>query len=186
MISRSDALALLSRHGVYGHLLEHSLAAEAVLKSLASHLEENEELWSLTGLLHDLDFPTTAAAPAEHGLMVADILADLMPGEAIQAIKCHNGEMNGNPPQCKFDYALRCGESVTGLIAAAALMRPTRYDGMNVKSIRKKFKDKAFAANVSRKNILECEQTGISLDDFLALAIEAMARLDAERGSQEQ
>ena len=82
--------------------------------------------------------------------------------------------MNGGRAESRFDYALRCGESVTGLISAAALMRPTGIEGMEVKSVKKKMKDKAFAASVSRENIRQCAEAGLELDAFLALAIEAM------------
>ena len=97
-----------------------------------------------------------------------------LPEEALTAIRAHNGEMTGCAPETRFDYALRCGETITGLISAAALMRPTGYEGMEVKSIKKKMKDKAFAASVCRDNIRQCEQAGLPLDAFLALSIAAM------------
>lgn len=181
MISRTEALDLLEKGNVKGPLLEHSLASEAVMAALAAKLGENVEIWSLAGLLHDLDYPATSDNPQEHGLRGADTLVGLLPEDALCAIVRHNGEINGNPPSTKFDYALRCGESITGLVAAAALMRPTGYEGMGVKSIKKKLKDKAFAANVSRENIRQCEDAGVPLDEFLALAIDAMARLHSER-----
>lgn len=179
-ISRLDALALLKSRGITESLMRHALASEAVMRALAAKLGEDTELWGLTGLLHDLDYPETEAEPERHGLVSAELLADVLPTDALQAIRAHNGTMNGHEPQTIFDYALRCGETVTGLIAAAALMRPTRYEGMAVKSIKKKLKDKAFAASVNRDNIRECERAGIPLDDFLALAITAMAAHDAE------
>ena len=77
-------------------------------------------------------------------------------------------------PQSRLDYALRCAETVTGLVGAAALMRPTGYEGMESKSIKKKMKDKAFAASVNRDNIRECEKIGLELDAFLTLVIAAM------------
>lgn len=177
MLNRARARELLAQNNITASLEKHALASEAVMAALASHFGEDAELWSLTGLLHDLDFPATEKNPGEHGLQSAEILAGELPEEAIQAIKAHNGEMNGCQPQSRFDYALRCGESVTGLIQAAALMRPTGYDGMSVKSIKKKLKDKAFAANVSRENIRQCENAGLPLDEFLQLAITAMANL---------
>lgn len=179
IISRADALAMLEKHGVTESLMRHALASEAVLAALASKLGQDNELWGRVGLLHDLDYPETEANPGQHGLAGAELLKDHLPEEALQAIRAHNAEMNGATPETIFDYALRCGETVTGLIAAAALMRPTRYEGMAVKSIKKKMKDKAFAANVNRANIKECEKAGISLDEFLELAINAMAAQDA-------
>lgn len=181
MIDRETALDLLRENGVTPSLLSHALASEAVMGALAQRLGKDEDLWRLTGLLHDVDFPKTETSPQAHGVVAVEILSDKLPAEALAAIKAHNGEMNGAEPKSEFDYALRCGESVTGLISAAALMRPTGYDGMSVKSIKKKMKDKAFAANVNRKNIGECVKAGIELDEFLALAIAAMAASQSEQ-----
>lgn len=177
MITREEALELLAQNAVSASLMKHSLASEAVMAALAKHFGEDENLWALTGLLHDLDFPETEATPQKHGLLTVEKLSGKLPPENLNAILAHNAEMNGSQPQSRLDYALRCGESVTGLISAAALMRPTAYEGMEVKSIKKKMKDKAFAASVSRANIRECENAGIPLDEFLALAIQAMADL---------
>ena len=174
MISRDEALALLAENHVQAGLLQHSIASEAVMRALAREFGEDEELWGLTGLLHDLDYPLTHEDPAKHGLVGAERIGDRLPDEALHAIRAHNGEMTGCAPQTRFDFALRCGETITGLISAAALMRPTGYEGMEVKSIKKKMKDKAFAASVCRDNIRQCEQAGLPLDAFLALSIAAM------------
>lgn len=177
MIIREDALELLEQNGASASLMKHSLASEAVMAALAKYFGEDVNIWSLTGLLHDLDFPQTESTPEKHGVLACEILKDKLPPEHLQAILAHNAEMNGSKPETKLDFALRCGESVTGLISAAALMRPTGYEGMQAKSIKKKMKDKAFAANVNRENIKECEKAGIPLDDFITLAIQAMAPL---------
>lgn len=178
MITRNEALGLLADSGTSDSLMRHALATEAVMRALAERLGEDGELWSRTGLLHDLDYPQTETEPGKHGLISANQLAGRLPEEALQAIRSHNGECNGVNPCSRFDYALRCGETVTGLISASALMRPARYDGMSVKSIKKKMKDKAFAANVNRANINQCIEAGLELDEFLALAIAAMAAQD--------
>ena len=183
MIQRQAALDMLAQNNTPPSLLQHALASEAIMRALATHFGENEDLWGLTGLLHDLDYPTTAENAARHGLDTADMLAGHLPEEALAAIRAHNAEMNGaTPPACRFDYALRCGETVTGLISAAALMRPTGMEGMEVKSIKKKMKDKAFAASVCRDNIRQCAEAGLELDAFLALSIEAMRTHSAELG----
>lgn len=174
MISRDEALALLAENHVQAGLLQHSIASEAVMRALAREFGEDEELWGLTGLLHDVDYPATEATPEKHGLEGARLLEGKLPEEALAAIRAHNGEMTGCAPQTRFDYALRCGETITGLISAAALMRPTGYEGMEVKSIKKKMKDKAFAASVCRDSIRQCEQAGLPLDVFLSLSIAAM------------
>lgn len=175
MLSREQALGMLADAGVKDHLLQHSLASEAVLRALARRFGEDEEEWGLTGLLHDIDFPATAEAPERHGLEGARALEGLMPERALQAIRAHNGECNGTPVTCRFDVALRCGETVTGLVTAAAYVRPTGIAGMEVKSLKKKLKDKAFAAGVNRPIIKSCTDMGLSLDEFLGLAISAMS-----------
>ena len=183
MIERQSALTLLADQKTPPSLLQHALASEAIMRALAQHFGENEDLWGLTGLLHDLDYPATAENAARHGLDTAEMLAGQLPDEALTAIRAHNAEMNGAAgPVSRFDYALRCGETVTGLISAAALMRPTGMEGMEVKSIKKKMKDKAFAASVCRDNIRQCAEAGLELDAFLALSIEAMRAHAAELG----
>lgn len=186
MIEKNEALALLTEQGVKDALLQHSLAAEAVMAALARHFGEDETLWSLTGLLHDLDYPATADSPERHGLESAHLLENKLPPTALIAIQAHNGEMNGVTPTSRFDYGLRCAETVTGLISAAALMRPTGMEGMEVKSIKKKMKDKAFAASVSRENIRQCSELGLELDEFLKIAIAAMRDHAAELGLKKQ
>lgn len=177
MITRLEAMDLLSSHKATPSLLKHALASEAVMRALAEKLGEDADLWAITGLLHDLDYPATESVPEKHGIESAKMLESALPETALAAIRAHNGEMNGCAPATRFDYALRCGESVTGLISAAALMRPTGYEGMAAKSIKKKMKDKAFAASVNRENIRQCENAGITLDEFLDLAIQAMAAI---------
>ena len=116
------------------------------------------------------------------GLDATEILAGRLPEDALQAIRAHNGEHNGTPVQRRLDIALRCGETVTGLVTAAALVRPTGITGMEVKSLKKKMKDKAFAAGVNRDVIKSCTDMGLSLEEFLGLAIASMAARAKELG----
>lgn len=179
MIARDEALALIESHNPESHMLLHALQSEAVMAAMARKLGRDEALWGLTGLLHDVDYPLTKDAPERHGLEAGGMLAGKVPGDVIAAIAAHNGEMTGKAPETELDYALRCAESVTGIIHAATLMRPTGYEGLEPKSVKKKMKDKAFARSVRRENILECEKAGMALDEFLALAVEAMAGVKA-------
>ncbi len=173
-INREEAFELLRSHTPEAHLIQHALASEAVLQALATQLGEDANLWGITGLLHDLDYAQTVNNPAQHGLIANDMLENKIPIEARNAICAHNGEMNGTTPSTKLDFALRCGESITGLIVTAALVRPTGITGMETKSLKKKMKDKAFAASVSRENIRQCSELGLELDQFLRLSIDAM------------
>lgn len=183
MISRDDAVTRILAQNPNPGLRAHGRQTEAVMRAMAARLGEDPDLWGVTGLLHDLDYPHTAETPEKHGLALCGLLpGDALPAEALHAIAAHNDEHTGVAPETPFDFALRAAESVTGIIAAAALVRPDKMVGMAPKSIKKKMKDKAFAAGVRRANILECDKAGVPLDDFLALAIEAMTGVAAETG----
>jgi hypothetical protein len=91
--------------------------------------------------------------------------------------------MNGSEgPETDFDYALRCGETVTGMVHAGALVRPTKIEGMKPKSLKKKMKDKAFAASINRDCIRECDKIGLELGEFLQIAIDSVTAIAPEVG----
>jgi len=182
MLTRAEGLALLEAEEPEQNQLHHALESEAVLRKLAERLGEDVEVWGLTGLLHDLDFSSTREEPRRHGLVGATRLEGQLPEVAVNAIRAHNGELNGSPIQTPLDFALRCGESVTGLVYANALIRPTGMVGMKPKSLKKKMKARAFAANVSREIIQECEKLGLELGEFFQLAIEAISPLADQIG----
>ncbi len=182
MITRDEAFALLAKHVPEPALQAHCLESEAVLRALAARLGHDVEVWGLTGLLHDLDYATTKDSPARHGLDSADLLTGKLPDEAVQAIRAHNAEHTNVAPASPLDFALRCGETVTGLIHANALVRPARMDGMDAKSLKKKMKDKAFAASVNRETIGECQKLGLEQAEFFTLAIGAIAGIAGEVG----
>ncbi|GAB6125177.1 HD domain-containing protein [Humidesulfovibrio idahonensis] len=175
MLNRDDAYALLTKHITEPMLVAHSLESEAVLSALAARLGQDQTLWGLTGLLHDLDYATTKDNPARHGLDSSEMLEGKLPVEALDAIRAHNFEHTGFAPSSPLDYALRCGETVTGLIHTNALVRPARMEGMDAKSLKKKMKDKAFAASVNRETIGECQKLGLEPAEFFTIAIAAVA-----------
>jgi uncharacterized protein len=178
MISREEAFTLLLKHNPDKVIIEHSLETEAVLRELANKFGEDENLWGIVGLLHDLDFSTTKENFAAHGLKSKELLENLLPDFAINSIATHNYINNGHsPPSTKLDYALRCGESVTGLISANALVRPEKMVGMKPKSLKKKMKAKAFAANVDRDTIKECSFINLELNEFFQLSINAISKI---------
>ncbi len=164
---------MLKAQGPDAYLLQHSQASEAIMRALAEHFGEDADFWGITGLLHDLDFPHTKDDMAEHGLKAAEIAPDL-PADMLYAIAAHNSESTGKEPKSRLDKALRCAESVTGLVSAAALVRPDGMAGMQASSLKKKMKDKSFAAAVNRERIRECERVDLELGQFLDIAIKAM------------
>lgn len=184
MMTRDEALALLSEHVKGENLRKHSLATEAILRALARRLGEDEELWGTVGLLHDLDFEATASAPAEHTKAACALLAVKgLPEAALLAIREHNAEALGIPRSSRLGIALACGESITGLIVATALVMPDkRLASVQTSSVLKRMKKKDFARAVSRETIAECQRLGIPLGDFVQLSLAAMQGISAELG----
>jgi uncharacterized protein len=183
-INREKALARLREHVKNEKTVVHCLASEAVLRALARRLGEDEECWGLTGLLHDIDVEVTHADPEVHALKAATLLEDFeLDEEMIDAIRMHNDGATGIPRTTRFQHALAAGETITGLIYATTLVYPDRkIASVKYKSVRKRMKEKAFAASVSREHILECEEIGIPLDEFIELSVDAMRGIAAEIG----
>ncbi len=152
----------------------HCLACEACMRALARRLGQDEELWGLTGLVHDLDLDECANDIDRHALVAAEVLKDNgAPDDLIQAVLGHN---NKAPRETLMAKALWVVDPTTGLITAAALIRPSRSTSdLKIKSIKKRMKDKRFAAAVNRDQIRACtDQLDLELDDFLTICLEAM------------
>ena len=180
--SRDQALDLLHRHIKNPNMIKHCLASEAVLGALADRLGEDREMWSLAGLLHDLDVELTQADLAVHGIEAVRILEENGVGpEIIQAVRLHNEQACGEKRSAVFHHALAAGETITGLIIATALVYPDKkLASVKSKSIVKRMKEKAFAASVNRDIILECERLPIPLPEFAEIALRAMQSISED------
>jgi len=183
-IDRERALALLQQHLTNPNLLKHCLASEAVLRRLARHFGEDEELWGLAGLLHDLDAETTADDLALHTHQTVEILRREGVAELIiEAIRMHNEAAHSDRRSARLHHALAAGETITGLISATALVYPDRkLASVKAKSVRKRIKEKAFAAGADREIIRECELIGVPLDEFCEICLVAMQEIAADLG----
>jgi len=183
-ITREAALELVHRHLDNQNLINHSLASEAVMRAVAARLGEDQEKWSLAGLLHDLDSESNPEL-ATHTIETIRILTELgVDGEIVEAIRLHNPTAHpGSERSTRFHHALAASETVTGLIAATALVYPDRkLASVKVKSVTKRFKEKAFARGASREVIAECELIGLPLAEFCAVSLAAMQEIAAEIG----
>lgn len=178
------ARALMEEHLADESLRKHSMASAVVLAALARRLGQDEETWAVAGMLHDLDYNQTAQDMARHGLVSAQLLADKgLPQEVLDAIKAHNAENLGLTRQTPLDFALTCGETITGLVVATTLVYPDKkLASVKPKSVTKRMKAKTFAASVNRDHIRLCEELGIPLNEFAALAVEAMSGIADELG----
>jgi putative nucleotidyltransferase with HDIG domain len=182
--NRDQALARLQEHVQNQKTIIHCLASEAVMRALAGRLGEDEDRWGIVGLLHDVDVEVTNADPKVHALKAEELLADFgLDSEMIDAIRMHNDEATGIPRSTTFQHALAAGETITGLIYATTLVYPDKkIASVKYKSIRKRMKEKAFAASVNRDHILECEKIGIPLDEFIQLSVDAMKEVSESIG----
>ncbi|MDQ7779746.1 MAG: HD domain-containing protein [Planctomycetota bacterium] len=152
---------------------KHILAVEAVMRGLASHFGEDVELWGLAGLLHDLDYEETKTEPARHALVTVSWLKDKGVSEpTLNAILAHADK---KPATSRLEHALYCADPITGLIVAAALIRPEKkLAAVEVKSVLKRMKEKRFAAGADRERIEACSRFGLELPQFLEIALKSM------------
>jgi uncharacterized protein len=184
----SDALhdqvvALLEARVANEHLRRHMLATEAIMRALAARLGEDGDLWGLAGLAHDLDSEETEHDFTKHGTGAAQALRELgAPEEAAHAVAAHNPD-TGVVAEAPMDVALIAADQLSGLVTASALVRPDKsLAGVAPKSVRKRYREGAFARGVDRESIARCAELGIELDEFIALGLEAMQAIAPELG----
>jgi predicted hydrolase (HD superfamily) len=183
MITRDEAVQLLEQNIKAENMRKHCYASEAVMRAIAARLGRNEEEWGLAGLLHDIDVEITNADPKTHGPYAKKILKGKVTEDMLDAIVMHNEVATGKERTTEFQHALAAGETITGLITATTLVYPDKkIASVKPKSITKRMKQKAFAASVNRDNILECEKIGIPLNEFAAISLDAMKRIDTTLG----
>ncbi|MCK5420543.1 MAG: HD domain-containing protein [Deltaproteobacteria bacterium] len=183
-ITRDEALQLMKEYLKPGNLQKHSLATEAIMRRLAQKKGEDEDLWGIAGLLHDLDYEETKADMPRHTLRTEEILKGKgICNEVIEAIKGHNADNLGYEREKPIDHALTCAECITGMIVATTLVYPDKkISSVKHKSIIKRMKQKEFARSVNRDFIRECEKIGIPLEEFAELSLKAMKEISNELG----
>ena len=176
-IQREQALALLQKYNHEPFHLQHALTVEGVMRWFAQELGygDDVEFWGMVGLLHDLDFELY---PEQHCIKCQEIMKDLdLDEKLIHAVASHGyGICSDVEPVHEMEKVLFATDELTGLIGAAALMRPSKsVQDMELKSLKKKFKDKSFAAGCDRDIIRRgAEQLGWELDDLLNRTLQAM------------
>jgi putative nucleotidyltransferase with HDIG domain len=182
-MNREQALELVDEYIHSDWLKKHSLAAAAIMERLAHRLGEDPETWWIIGILHDLDFDITQD-PTLHGRKSEEILKEKgVDPEIIRGVMAHNADGLGFERTDTLDYAITAAESITGLIVATALVMPDKkLASVKPQSVIKRMKKKDFARKVSRESIMLCEQAGVPLEEFSALAVAAMQDIAGELG----
>ncbi|MDA8217708.1 MAG: HDIG domain-containing protein [Dehalococcoidales bacterium] len=175
LLSRPEALALIEAKISNRNLVKHCLAVEAIMRGLAERLDEDAELWALVGLLHDVDYDLTAKDPAQHTLVGSRMLAEMgIREDVVRAVLVHN-EIHGEPRVSAMDKALYCADALSGLVTAAALIRPEKkLAPVTVDFIMRRFGEKAFARGANRDQIRACSEIGLELEDFIAIGLTSM------------
>jgi len=183
MITREDAYNLVKKYIRKENLIKHSLAVEAIMRALARKLSKDENLWGLTGLLHDIDYEYTHEDPSEHGIVACQVLEGLLPQEGLNAIKAHNYQYTGHMPISTLEKALVAADSVSGLIIATALVMPSKkLADVKLETLLKKFDDKSFARGCDRRRISVCYDFGLTLREFLNISLKALQEISGDLG----
>jgi putative nucleotidyltransferase with HDIG domain len=181
--TRDDAMALLKEFNKTGGLIRHALAVEAVMRHIADKRGEDPDVWGVVGLVHDLDYEQF---PDEHCTKTAAILRERgWPEELVRAAVSHGwGLCSDAEPQTDLEKVLFAIDELTGLVAATALVRPSRSVlDLEAKSVRKKWKDKAFAAGVNRGLIAQgADRLGVDLSELITDVIMGMRTVADEIG----
>jgi putative nucleotidyltransferase with HDIG domain len=173
-LNRDEILDSIHGNVQNKNMIKHMLATEAIMRALAKKLGEDEEEWGITGLIHDIDVELVEGDMSSHGKLGADIAHEFgASGAMVHAILCHN-EAHGVPRETKLDKALFCADPLSGLITAAALVRPDKLSGLTTKSVMKRFREKSFAAGANREQVAQCQEIGLEVEEFIGLGIEAM------------
>jgi putative nucleotidyltransferase with HDIG domain len=182
-MQREEALKLLKENVHSENLINHCLGVEAIMRGLAEHLHADVDKFGLAGLLHDIDWDMTSEDFENHSLIAAKMLEEKgLPEDIVYAVKVHN-ELHGLERKSLLDKTLFAADPVSGFITAAAMVRPDKkLEQVELKSLKKRFKEKAFARGANRETMSTCVEIGLELDEFLAIGLVCMKKIAAEIG----
>ena len=186
MKTREDAFQLVIEFTQNPNLVKHMLAVEAAMRAYAQRFGEEEDLWATVGLVHDFDYEQNPDLSVEgHPVTGSKIMRERgWPEEMVRAVLSHASEYTGVPRDTQMEKALYAVDELTGLITAVALVRPSKnIHDVKLRSIRKKWKDKAFAAGVDRQEVEQAaDDLGIELWEHVSIVLEAMQGIAGELG----
>lgn len=188
MSTREQAWELVNEYTKNQNLVRHMLAVEAGMRAYARKYGEDEDLWGVVGLIHDFDYERYPNLSVEgHPVVGARVLREQgCPEEIIRAVLAHAGEYTGVMPESRMEKALVAVDELTGFLVAVALVRPSKdiRDITKIRSVKKKWKDRSFAAAVNREEIEHaCQELGVDLwTEHVPLVLEAMKGIAPELG----
>jgi putative nucleotidyltransferase with HDIG domain len=180
-VDRQQAWELVCQYTASDSLRKHMLAVEVAMRAYARRFAADEETWAIVGLLHDFDYERWPNPP-DHPLQGAAILTEQgYPEHVIYAIKSHADYLTDCPRKSPLDKTLYACDELAGFITAVAKVRPERIHGLKASSVKKKFRQKSFAAAVRREDIIQgAADLGVDLDEHVQFVIDAMTSIAAE------
>ena len=182
MLERETALDLVRKYVVKESNIKHMIAVGAIMRSVASRLNEDADKWEVVGILHDIDYEV-CTGPVDQTVKAKELLEDVVDAEVIEAIMAHNFENTKVPIDSRLKIGLVACDAASGLVLACALVMPSKKIGdVKLESLIKKFRSKDFAKGVSRERISRCTELGLSLEEFLGLALSGMNDISNELG----
>ena len=179
-MNRDEALKLLKEYVKNDRLIKHCIAVGAIMKELAKELNEDAERWEIIGILHDIDYEIIEGDMNKHGILGAEILKKHGVDEEIcEIVKKHNHTLFGDYEK-PVEIALQSADSVSGLIIACALVKGRKITAVTPDTVKKKFKEKSFAAGCDRNRIRMIERLGIDLQRLYEIAIRGLVNVKDE------
>lgn len=182
MVTREQAVELFHKYNKSESLWHHALCVEAVMRAFAAEAGEDVDYWGIVGLLHDIDWEMF---PDQHCRKAPELLAEIgMPDDMVHAICSHGwGLVSDVEPQRQMEKILYAVDELTGLVYATALMRPERMAGMSVKSVKKKWSSKSFAAGVNREVIEKgAQMADVTKEHLIEVTIQALTSISDRIG----
>ena len=181
-MNREESWKLLCEWTESDSLRKHMLAVEAAMRAYARKFGEDEERWGITGLLHDVDYERHPS-PAEHPMVgVRELASRGYPEDVLTAIKGHADYLDV-PRETLLAKTLYAVDELSGFITACALVRPEGLEGLKAKSVRKKMKQRSFAASVNREDIIRgAEELGVDLNEHIDFVVAALRERSGSLG----
>lgn len=178
-MNRENALKHVKDNIKNKNLLKHMYAVEAVMRGLAEIFCENKDKWGISGLVHDIDYDTTADDLERHSLIGGAMLEELgYDADIVYAVKAHN-KAHGLERKSLMDKALFCTDPLTGLIVASALISPAKkLHAIDTQFVVNRFHEKTFAKGANRDQIKACSDLGLTLEEFISIGLESMRQIN--------
>jgi len=184
--TREEAWNVLNEYTKNPNLIKHALAVEAGMRAYARRFGEDEEKWAVVGLIHDFEYEKYPdLGPGGHPFKGAEIMREMgWDEELIRAVAAHAPDLTGTSLDSTMEKAIFAVDELTGLITATALVRPSKSIlDVKLRSVKKKWKDKSFAAGVKREDVERgAELLGVELSEHISVVLEAMKGIAGELG----